>query len=162
MPNTINFQDGKQRSQGFEAFLTANPVSGLNVIAGYSYNDSKLVAGDIDFMGKRPESAGAQNMVNLWASYRFSDTILNGNLEGLGFGFGGNYASENKIFNRNTAGTFTLPDYTILNASAFYNINDVTITLKLDNISNKDYYKGWSTISAQRARMLSASLSYNF
>ncbi|MFP9117116.1 TonB-dependent siderophore receptor [Flavobacterium sp. RNTU_13] len=162
MPNIINFQDGKQRSQGFEAFLTANPVSGLNVIAGYSYNDSKLVAGDEDFIGKRPESAGAQNMVNLWASYRFSNTVLNGALEGFGLGFGGNYASENKIFNRNKAGTFTLPEYTILNASAFYNISDVTLTLKLDNLTNKDYYKGWSTISAQKPRVISASLSYSF
>ena len=162
VPNTINLQDGKQRNQGFEAFFTANPVSGLNIIAGYSYNDSKLVAGDPDFKGKRPESAGPQNLVNFWASYRFNEQVLNGNLNGLGFGFGGNYASESKIFNRNTAGTFALPEYTVLNASAFYNISDVTISLKLDNLTNKDYYKGWSTISAQKPRVISASLSYSF
>lgn len=161
-PRIDYLQDGKQRSQGFEAFLTANPVTGLNLIAGYSYNDSKLVEGDPDFKGRRPESAGPQNLINFWASYRFSNTVLNGALEGLGFGFGGNYASENVIFSRNYAGTFTLPEYTVLNASAFYSLSDFTITLKLDNLTDKEYYKGWSTLSVQKPRIFSASLVYNF
>ena len=161
-PRIDYFQDGKQRSQGFETFLTANPVTGLNLIAGYSYNDSKLIEGDPDFKGRRPESAGPQNLINFWASYRFSNTVLNGALEGLGFGFGGNYASKNELFSRNYAGTFTVPEYTVINASAFYTVSDFTITLKLDNITDKEYYKGWSTLSVQKPRIFSASLMYNF
>lgn len=157
LPNLINRQDGKQRNKGFEAFITANPVRGLNIIAGYSYNDSRLEEGAEDFKGRRPESAGPQNLANLWASYRFT-----GKLEGFGLGFGGNYASENKIFNRNFAGTFTLPEYTVLNASAFYTVDGFTLTLKLDNITDKDYYKGWSTISPQRPRIFAANLAYKF
>jgi iron complex outermembrane receptor protein len=153
-------QDGQQTNKGFEASITANPVAGLNIIAGYSYNDSvleKAEAGN-DFAGKRPESAGPQNLANLWASYRFQS----GALQGFGLGFGGNYASENKIFNRNLGGTFTLPEYTVLNASAFYNVDAFTITLKLDNITDKEYYKGWSTISPQKPRIFAANLTYNF
>lgn len=155
---TENFQDGEQRSKGFEAFVTANPLTGLNIIAGYSYNDSELTEGDTDFLGNRPESAGPQNLANLWATYRFNGGALNG----FGLGFGGNYASENKIFNRNLGGTFTLPEYTVLNASVFYNIDAFTITMKLDNITDKEYYKGWSTISPQRPRVFAANLTYNF
>lgn len=153
-------QDGEQRNKGFEAMIAGSPMEGLNIIAGYSYNDSELVAAaeGNDFLGRRPESAGPQNMANLWASYRFNA----GNLKGFGLGFGGNYASENKIFNRNTAGTFTLPEYTVLNASAFYEAKDWTFTLKLDNITNKEYYKGWSTINPQMLRSLTANISYNF
>ncbi|KOS07385.1 TonB-dependent receptor [Flavobacterium akiainvivens] len=153
-------QDGEQVNKGIEASLSASPIEGLNILAGYSYNDSRLEKAEAgnDFLGRRPESAGPQNLANLWASYRFNTGVLNG----FGLGFGGNYASENKIFNRNLAGTFTLPEYTVLNASVFYNAQDFVITLKLDNITNEEYYKGWSTISPQRPRVFAANFTYNF
>ena len=156
--NYFYTQDGTQESKGFEASFVANPVDGLNIVAGYSYNDSKLTEGAADFVGLRPESAGPQNLANLWASYQ----LTSGKFEGLGFGFGGNYASENKIFNRNLGGAFTLPEYTVLNASVFYGTPDFRISLKLDNIANKEYFKGWSTISPQNQRSLLANFTYNF
>lgn len=152
-----NVQDGQQRSKGFEASIIAVPLNGWSILAGYSYNDSKLSMGDPSFVGFRPESSGPRNLLNFWTSYKFSQGALNG----FGLGFGGNYASENKIFNRNV-GSFTLPEYAVFNASAFYTINDFTLTLKLDNIGNVEYYKGWSTINPQRLRAFAASLSYNF
>lgn len=153
-------QDGEQRNKGFEASITASPIEGLNIIAGYSYNDSKLekAAEGNEFAGRRPESAGPQNLANLWATYK----IMAGKLQGFGLGFGGNYGSENKIFNRNGSGTFTLSDYTVINGSLFYSSSDFLITLKLDNITNKEYYKGWSTISPQRPRIFSIGATYNF
>jgi iron complex outermembrane recepter protein len=52
-------QDGERYSRGFEASVTATPFAGLNLIAGYSHNDSKLTVSDqVDFLGRRPESAG--------------------------------------------------------------------------------------------------------
>ncbi|RXG18265.1 iron complex outermembrane receptor protein [Leeuwenhoekiella aestuarii] len=156
--NYFYTQDGTQESKGFEASFVANPVDGFNIVAGYSYNDSELTEGDADFVGLRPESAGPENLANLWASYQ----LTSGKLEGFGLGFGGNYASENKIFNRNLGGTFTLPEYTIFNASVFYGTPDFRISLKLDNIANKEYFKGWSTISPQNKRSLLANFTYNF
>lgn len=159
-PNNImtSVQGGAQKNKGLEFSLTANPVEGLNILAGYSYNDSRLSAGDPDFVGKRPESAGPQNLANLWASYKFTS----GKLNGFGLGFGGNYGSENKIFNRNLGGTFILPEYTVLNASVFYNVKSYAITLKVDNLTNEEYYKGWSTINPQRPRIFAANIAYNF
>ena len=153
-------QDGEQVNKGFEASVIASPIEGLNIIAGYSYNDSRLEKAEEgnDFAGKRPESAGPQNLANLWASYKFSSGALNG----FGLGFGGNYGSKNMIFNRNLGGTFTLPEYTVLNASVFYNADAFTITLKLDNLNNEEYYKGWSTINPQMPRTFAANLTYNF
>ena len=152
-------QDGEQYSRGFEASITASPFEGLNLIAGFSHNNSELTESDqVDFLGRRPESAGPETLANFWASYRFTQ----GNLEGFGLGFGGNYASENMIFNRQTAGVFTLPSYTILNASLFYNIDEFGINLKLNNLTNEEYYTGWSTINPQRPRNFAASLTYNF
>jgi len=154
----ISYQGGAQTNKGIEFSVTANPIEGFNIIAGYSYNDAILTAGDPDFVGHRPESGGPQNLANLWASYRFNGGTLNG----FGLGFGGNYASENKIMNRNVAGVFTLPEYTVLNASVFYNTQDFIITLKMDNITDKEYYKGWSTVSPQKPRIFAANITYNF
>lgn len=156
--NTYNFQNGAQQNKGFEASIIAVPFNGWSILAGYSYNDSQLLEGDDEFVGKRPESAGPRNLVNLWTSYKFSA----GPLSGFGLGFGANHGSENMIMNRKTTGTFTLPEYTIYNASAFYSREEFTITLKVDNIGNTEYYKGWSTINPQRLRGFAANLTYNF
>lgn len=151
-------QDGKKYSRGVEFSLVANPVLGLNVIAGYSYNESKLTKSDqLTFLGHRPESAGPQKLANLWASYAFQK----GTLEGFGIGFGGNYASENKIFNRST-GVFTLDAYTVLNSSIYYQTDDFEITLKLNNITDTEYYSGWSTINPQVGRNILANFTYKF
>lgn len=156
--NTINYQDGAQQNKGFEVSIAALPLNGWSILAGYSYNDSRLTQGDEDFVGNRPESAGPMNMFNLWTTYKFNQGLLNG----FGLGFGANHASGNKIMNRNTAGTFTLPEYTIYNASVFYSVKEFAITLKLDNIGNTEYYQGWSTINPQRLRAFAANLTYNF
>lgn len=156
--NQTSYQDGAQRNKGFEAEFVANPINGLNIILGYSYNDAVLTKGDPDFVGHRSENAGPRNLANLWASYKFT----NGLLRGFGLGFGGNYVGDNMIMNRNTAGTFTIPAYTALNSSLFYNVEKFTITLKLNNITNKEIYDGWSTIHPKDARALIASFSYRF
>ncbi|MDI3321351.1 TonB-dependent receptor [Pinibacter sp. MAH-24] len=57
---------------------------------------------------------------------------------------------------------FTLPSYTVLNASLFYNADKFTITAKLDNITNKEYYKGWSTIEPQMPRRFAVGMSFRF
>jgi iron complex outermembrane receptor protein len=144
-------QEGEQYSRGFEASITATPVDGLNVIAGYSYNESEL-----EESGLRPETAGPKNLANLWASYSFA-----GNLDGFGLGFGGNYAGENMIFNRNL-GTFTLSSYTVLNAAVFYNAEKFSVNLKLNNLTDEEYYNGWSTINPQTPRNFAASFTYKF
>ncbi|MES2545215.1 MAG: TonB-dependent receptor [Bacteroidota bacterium] len=157
-PIQTNYQDGAQKNKGFEAEIVANPIKGLNIVLGYSYNDSFLFEGDPSFVGNRPESAGPLNLANLWASYKFSGPSLNG----FGLGFGGNYAGDNKIMNRNVVGTFTIPEYVRMNASVFYGTDKYNLTLKLDNITNEETYDGWSTVRPQTPRSVAASFSYKF
>lgn len=160
-PDRLNFyiQDGENYSRGFEASVTASPVSGLNIIAGFSHNKSEITKTDSDdYRGRRPESAGPKNLANAWISYKF----MQGTLEGFGIGFGGNYASENLILNRATTGTFALPSYTVLNASLFYNTDNYRIDLKVNNLSDVEYYKGWTTVNPQQPRNITASFTYNF
>lgn len=153
-------QGGEVNSNGVEISFTANPIKGLNVIAGYSYNDSEVVKDELDdsYIGFRPEEAGPRALVNLWASYAFTD----GSLKGFGVGFGGNHASEYQVLHRKNTGTFTLPDYTILNSALNYNTDKFNITLKVNNLLNEKYYSGWSTVTPQRLRSLIAGLTYKF
>ena len=153
-------QGGEVNSNGVEISFTANPIKGLNVIAGYSYNDSEVVKDELDdsYIGFRPEEAGPRALVNLWASYAFTD----GSLKGFGIGFGGNHASEYQVLHRKNTGTFTLPDYTILNSALNYNTDKFNITLKVNNLLNEKYYSGWSTVTPQRLRSLIAGLTYKF
>lgn len=152
-------QGGERTSRGIEGEIVANPVAGLNIVAGYSYNDSKYVSTlDKDYEGRRPEEAGPRNLGNLWVTYKFQ----NGAVKGFGVGFGGNYASESMILNRLTTGVFSLPSYTVLNGSLFYNTNKFNIAFKLDNLTNKEYYKGWSTVEPQMPRRFSGNVTFKF
>ncbi|RZK18791.1 MAG: TonB-dependent siderophore receptor [Pedobacter sp.] len=151
-------QGGDQYSKGFEAQIIANPFDGFNIIAGYSKNKSKLTNAGANVQGRRPVAAGPEDLVNLWLSYK----ITQGAAKGLGFGFGGNYAGENNIVNDATVGVFTLPSYTILNASASYATGAFTFGLKLDNLTDKEYYKGWTTLEPMRPRTFSGSIGYRF
>lgn len=160
-PDRVNFfvQDGENYSRGFEGSVTASPFDGLNLIAGYSYNESEVTKTDnADYLGRRPESAGPKNLFNIWGSYR----VQSGSLSGLGIGLGGNYVSENMIMNRASTGTFTLPSYTIVNASLFYDTDAYRIDFKVDNLTDKEYYKGWSTINPQMPRVIKAGFLYKF
>src|SRR5699024_8963710 len=75
-PNRPNFtiQDGENYSRGVEFSVTASPVKGLNLITGYSHNNSKVVKTDDDAIrGRRPERAGPVDLANAWISYQFTE-----------------------------------------------------------------------------------------
>ncbi|MCF6402537.1 TonB-dependent receptor [Chitinophaga filiformis] len=154
----VTVQDGTQKSKGIELDLIANPIPGLNIVAGYSYNDSKAVQAIAALKGRRPTSAGPANLANAWISYTFTK----GTVKGLGIGFGGNYASDNIITNDARTGLFTLPSYTVLNASIFYNASKYRIGVKLDNLADKEYFGGWTTLEKQMPRRLSTNFVFKF
>ncbi|WP_333810510.1 TonB-dependent siderophore receptor [Flavobacterium sp.] len=161
-PNNINnsIQGGEVESKGVEVSIVANPIKGLNVIAGFSHNEAEVTKetpGD-GYLGLRPEAAGPETLVNFWANY----TVTNGKLKGFGIGFGGNYASEYKTLNRANIGTFALPDYTVLNSALSYDNDKFNVSLKLNNMLNEKYYSGWSTVTPQRLRSITAGVTYKF
>ncbi len=151
-------QNGTQRSKGVELSVIASPVRGFNVVAGFSYNDSKILRATADVEGRRPATASSPYLANLWLSYRLTATRL----EGLGVGFGGNYASENKILNSQYYGVFTLPAYTVLNASVFYEHRRFRVAAKVDNLTDERYWIGYTTMNAQKLRNYVGSLTYKF
>ncbi|WP_293304534.1 TonB-dependent receptor [Pedobacter sp. UBA5917] len=154
----IVVQNGTQSSKGVEFELIANPLTGLNLVAGYSHNESKLTKSSVALEGRRPASAGPEDLINFWASY----VQPTGKLKGVGAGFGGNYAGKYLSGNSLTTGTFTFPSYTLLNASIFYDTPRFRIGLKGDNIGDVLYFTGQGVLSPQLPRTLSANVTVRF
>lgn len=151
-------QDGTQLSRGFEAEVIANPITGLNVVAGYAHNNSKITKSTSYDEGYRPATAGSPDLANLWISYR----LTKGAAQGLGLGFGGNYASDNKVVNNSASGTFILPAYTVLNSALFYEQHKYRLGLNVNNLTNKKYWIGYTTVDPQMLRQIILSVAYKF
>jgi len=152
---TYSLQDGTQVSKGFEAEVIANPIPGLNIVGGFTYNDSKFEKSNKSIEGLRPSSAGPEKLANLWISYR----LVKGSAKGLGFAIGGNYGSESFQSNTQTL-VFTIPSYTVLDASLFYDRPSYRIGIKVDNVTNEKY---WSNrLAAQNPSRLTANLTFKF
>jgi len=156
-PN-FSIQDGTQLSKGFEAEVIANPLKGLNVVAGFSYNDSKYTKASTDVEGRRPGTASSPYTANLWISYRLPKETI----DGLGFGFGGNYASDNKVINSVSQGVFILPAYTILNSTVFYDVPRYRFSFGVNNLTDKKYWIGYTTVNPQTTRQAIGSITYKF
>jgi iron complex outermembrane receptor protein len=154
----VTVQDGTQYSKGLEVELIANPVAGLNLVAGYSHNTSKLTKSTAALEGRRPAAAGPANLANAWVSY----SLQHGKMKGVGFGIGGNYVSEHLTSNSAITGVFTIPSYTVLNATVFYNTSSWRLGFKLDNITDELYFVGQGTLSRQLPRNFSANLALKF
>jgi len=157
-----SIQGGEVGSKGFELDLTANPVDGLNLIAGYSHNQAKIIEGDkTDFYsqpGRAPGGQGPQNLANLWATYKFTS----GKLKNFGIGLGGNYGSEYKVIDNDVTGVFNLPSYTLINGSLFYNARHFRASCNVNNITGEEYYIGYWSVNPQKPRNFTVSFAYKF
>ncbi len=147
-------QDGTQESKGFEADLIANPIQGMHIILGYGYNDSKFTKADPSIDGKRPY-ATPKHVANFWVSQK----LVHGTLKGLGFGLGGNFASEQY---HNDINTIVVPGYGKLDATVFYEQPKFRIGLKLNNITNKEYWLTDYYAEVGALRSFIANVTYKF
>lgn len=151
-------QGGKQESKGVEFELIANPIPGLDIIAGYAYNDNTYKKGSIvsgttvkSLDGNKAADA-PENVVNFWASYK-----LQNRLKGLGVGFGANYVDESYMSAENT---FYIPSYTIYSATVFYEQPTWRVGLKVDNLTNEKYWSTWG--APQAPTTILGSLTFKF
>ncbi|MGE8527071.1 TonB-dependent siderophore receptor [Chryseobacterium rhizosphaerae] len=154
----IVVQDGQQRSKGIEIETVMNPVQGLNIIAGYSYNHSRMEKADAAVEGRRPESAGPANVFNSWISY----VLPIKGLQGLGVGFGVNRVGKQITGNKTTTGQFAFPAYTLINASISLEKEKYRVGFKMNNLGNAQYFAGQGVVVAQMPRNFVAEVSLKF
>jgi len=149
--NNISVQDATSKSKGFEAELIANPVEGLNIIAGYAKNSYKIINAAASVIGKSQAQTPTE-YVNFWASYKFK-----GALKDVGLGFGGNYVSDCYF---DAANVIVIPSYTVLNASVFYDQPKWRLGLKVNNLTNEKYWTNYGI--PEMVRQYLANISFKF
>lgn len=147
-------QDGEQVSKGFEMDLIANPIDGMNIIAGYGYNSNKYTKAEGSAKDKR-EPGTPRHVANFWISQK----LTGGQLKGLGLGLGGNFASSGFVDSDNK---FAVSGYGKLDLSLFYEYEGFRVGLKMNNITNKKYFVGDYNLEPQDTRHLLGSISYRF
>ena len=145
-------QDGKLNSQGLEIEMVSSPLKGLNIVAGFGYNDNKFETYDEEFVGKQAQWT-PKKTASLWASYKF----LDGTVKGLGFGGGFNYVD--KVY-MNVENKFYVPAYTVANFTAFFDQPKYRLGLKLNNAFDKIYWNFYG--QPQKPREIVASFSFKF
>ena len=152
--NSYSVQDGIQRSNGFEADLISNPVQGMHIILGYGYNDSRYTKADASIDGKRPYAV-PDHVGNFWVSQK----LTSGKMQGLGVGIGGNFASSHYY---DSANTIKVPGFSKFDATAFFEKKQVRIGLKMNNISDKEYWISDYYAEPQAARSFLANVTFRF
>ena len=133
-------QGGKQVSKGFDFELIANPIPGLDIIAGYAYNDNRIKKSATAALEGNKAADAPENVVNFWTSYKFQNK-----LQGLGIGFGANYVDDSYMA---TTNTFYIPSYTIFNSTLFYEQPTWRVGVKLNNLTNEKYWSTWGAPQA--------------
>ncbi len=154
-------QDGEIKSQGVELDFNAYPVDGLNLRGGIAYNDSEIVESTSNplLVGERFGEAGAEFTYNFWADYRFQE----GTIKNLGITAGFNGSSDyNTMEGYPNVGEFILPAYTVFNAGLYYDHAKFRVSFNVNNLTNEEYYKGWSTVTPQQPRAYFGTLTYKF
>jgi len=150
--NITSVQDGSQRSKGFEIEVITNPVEGLNIVGGYGYNDNEYTLYNEAYQDQRAPWTPV-HVANLWASYK----LLEGKVKGLGFGAGFNHAGKTYM---EISNKFSVPAYTIVSATAFFDQPKYRVGVKVNNLTNQTYWNFYG--QPQKPAEIVANISYKF
>ncbi|HEX8268624.1 MAG TPA: TonB-dependent receptor [Flavobacterium sp.] len=155
---------GKTRSQGVELDIVANPIEGLSVLAGYSFNETKYLESNTYIVGSQLRY-NPKHTANLNANYR----IYTGKLKGLMFGlintyFGDRYAGRSTTEANPGYKLVPLEGYFQVDATMGYTFKKWTVRTKLSNIFNELNYNihDDNSLNPIAPRNYSVSLNYNF
>ncbi len=171
-PNTnsnIKILNGETTSRGLEIDISSNPMEGLTILAGYSYNDMKFTKSNGAFgsfvQGERLTRTPT-NTANFSAFYTFNK----GKLNGVSLGVIGNYIGDRLGGWNNTYGQ-TIPDrripingFTTFDLSLGYKWKSISILSKLSNVSNVLNYTVHENYSMNpiAPRQIMTSINYKF
>ena len=175
-PNTdssIKLLSGSTKSKGVELDITARPIDGLSIIAGYSYNDMRYT-NTSGLEGSFIEGNRLARTPANTANLSFFYTMPTGLLKGLSIGSSTNYIGNrvggwnnqyragdpNGIWDRE----IPLNDYTTIDFSAGYEWGKFSILCKLSNITNELNYTVHENYSVNpiAPRQVLTSLRYKF
>ncbi len=172
----VKVLSGETKSKGVEVDVTARPIEGLSIIAGYSYNDMRYTKTS-GLNGSFIEGDRLVRTPANTANLSFFYTVPEGILKGLSVGAIGNYIGDrlggwndqystdlvkypDGIYHRE----IPIDGYVTIDASAGYTWNKFSILCKLSNITNELNYTVHENYSVNpiAPRQVMTSLRYKF
>jgi iron complex outermembrane recepter protein len=129
----VQIQVGEQNSQGIELNLAGEILPGWNIYAGYGYTDARITEDIILEVGNRLPNT-ADHSFNLWTTYE----IQQGNLQGLGAGFGLFFVGDRA---GDLDNTYDVPSYVRTDAAIFYNRDRFRVALNFKNLFDVNYFE---------------------
>lgn len=161
---------GQTTSNGVELDVTSNPVKGLTIIAGYSYNDMRYTRTP-DKPGSYIEGDRLVNTPAHTANASAFYTVNKGSLTGLKFGAAVFYVGKRFGGWNNTVGQtqnysrmIPVSAFTTVDVTAGYNWKKFSLLAKVSNLANVlNYYVHENySINPIPPRSFVATLSYRF
>ena len=128
---------GKVRAQGFEAEISGEVIERLQLLAGYTYTQTKTLD-DIDttLNGAAFNSYVPRHVLRMWGEY-----ALTGALERFTLGAGVNAQSDNYRVSPSSGEKISQSGYAIWNGRIGYRIDDTwSVALNGNNLFDKRYY----------------------
>ncbi|OCB78389.1 TonB-dependent siderophore receptor [Flavobacterium crassostreae] len=172
---SLKILSGATKSKGIELDVSAKPIEGLNIMAGYSYNDmrfTKTSGTNGSYITGDRLTRTPSNTANLSFFYTLSSGILKGFSVGSTANYIGNrVAGWNNQLVLDKAGILIIKDrevpvkgYTTIDVSAGYTWKKFALLGKLSNITNTLNYTVHENYSANpiAPRQLIATLKYVF
>ncbi|WP_281631815.1 TonB-dependent siderophore receptor [Flavobacterium luteolum] len=172
----IKVLSGETKSKGIEIDVTARPIEGLNIIAGYSYNDMRYTKTS-GLNGSFIEGDRLVRTPANTANLSFFYTVQDGFFKGVSLGAVGNYIGDrlggwndqystdlvkypDGIYHRE----IPIDGYTTIDVSAGYTWRKFSILCKLSNITNELNYTVHENYSVNpiAPRQVMTSLRYKF
>lgn len=170
---SLKVLSGETTSKGVEFDIVAKPIEGLNIIAGYSYNDMRYTKTS-GLKGSFIEGDRVARTPANTANLSFFYTLPSGALKGVSVGALGNYIGKrvggwnnqidaslpNGIYDRE----IPLEGYTTIDASAGYSWKQFSILCRISNIANVLNYTVHENYSVNpiAPRQVMTSLKYKF
>lgn len=128
---------GKVRAQGFEAEISGEVIERLQLLAGYTYTQTKTLDDlDTSLNGAAFNSYVPRHLLRMWGDYQ-----LDGALERFTVGAGVNAQSDNFRVSPLSGEKISQSGYAVWNGRIGYRIDDTwSVALNGNNLFDKRYY----------------------
>lgn len=165
---SIKVLSGQTKSDGVELDVAAQPVRGLSILAGYSYNNARYTKTDTtkgSFIEGEKLVNNPTNTANASVFYAFNKGGLRGFKLGatllyIGDRFGGNNntVGQTQTYSR----VIPVEGYSVVDVSAGYTYKKISVMAKLSNVTNTlNYYVHENySINPLPPRQFVATVSY--
>lgn len=136
LPGGVYKRVGSAESKGFEVEVNGNLLPGLDVTAGYTFSNAKILpfsSGETNAVAGKTVAFAPKNLMNAWINYE----VQNGAAKGLSLSAGANYMDETFT---NSSNSYALPAYTVFDVALGYRVGRVGVRLNVNNLFNEKYF----------------------